>query len=563
MSFAVSASPAKVIQNAGKDTTRRSANFHPSIWGDHFLQYTCDSQEPDDGSNVKHLELKKEIRRMLKADNKPSRTLELIDAIQRLGVSYHFESEIDEILGRVHQAYQESDLCVNENDGLYYISLQFRLLRENGYRISADVFNKFRDIDGNFKPSLAKDVRGMLSLYEATHLRVHEENILDEAHAFATSHLESIATHQISSPLAEQVKHALFQPIHKGVQRLEARHYISIYREESSHNEALLTFAKLDFNKLQKLHQKELSDISRWWKELDFAHNLPFTIRDRIAECYFWAVAVYFEPQYSLGRRMLAKVFPMTSIIDDIYDVYGKFEELELFTSAIERWDISAIDELPEYMKLCYRALLDVYSEAEKDLASQGKLYHLHYAKEAMKNQVKNYFFEAKWCHQNYIPSVDEYMTVASVTSGYPMLSTTSFVGMGDIVTKESFEWSLTNPRVIRASSVAARLMNDMVSHKFEQSRGHVASCVECYIKQYGATEEEACNEFRKQVSNAWKDVNEECLRPTVVPMPLLMRILNLTRFLDVVYRFEDGYTHSGVVLKDFVASLLINPVSI
>ncbi|KAK9209524.1 hypothetical protein WN944_001891 [Citrus x changshan-huyou] len=439
MSLGVSASSAKVVQNAGKDTTRRSANFPPSIWGDHFLQYTCDSQEPDDGSNVKHLELKKEIRRMLKADNKPSRTLELIDAIQRLGVSYHFESEIDEILGRMHQAYQDSDLCVNENDGLYYISLQFRLLRENGYRISADVFNKFRDIDGNFKQSLAKDVRGMLSLYEATHLRVHGENILDEALAFATSHLESIATHQISSPLAEQVKHALFQPIHKGVQRLEARHYISIYREESSHNEALLTFAKLDFNKLQKLHQKELS---------------------------IFQVAVYFEPQYSLGRRMLAKVFPMTSIIDDIYDVYGKFEELELFTSAIERWDISAIDQLPEYMKLCYRALLDVYSEAEKDLASQGKLYHLHYAKEAMKNLVKNYFFEAKWCHQNYIPSVDEYMTVASVTSGYPMLSTTSFVGMGDIVTKESFEWSLSNPRVIRASSVAARLMNDMVSHK-------------------------------------------------------------------------------------------------
>ena len=103
----------------------------------------------------------------------------------------------------------------------------------------------------------------MLSLYEATHLRVHEENILDEALAFTTSHLESIATHQIRSPLAEQVKHALVQPIHKGLQRLEAREYIPIYHEEPSHNEALLTFAKLDFNKLQKLHQKELGDISR------------------------------------------------------------------------------------------------------------------------------------------------------------------------------------------------------------------------------------------------------------------------------------------------------------
>ena len=99
-------------------------------------------------------------------------------------------------------------------------------------------------------------------MYEATHLRVHGENILDEALAFTTSHLESVAK-QVCSPLAEQVKHALVQPIHKGLERLEARHYIPIYQGESSHNEALLTFAKLDFNGLQKLHQKELGDISR------------------------------------------------------------------------------------------------------------------------------------------------------------------------------------------------------------------------------------------------------------------------------------------------------------
>ena len=96
---------------------------------------------------------------------------------------------------------------------------------------------------------------------------------------------------------------------------------------------------------------------------------------------------------------------------------------------------------------------------------------------------------------------------------------------------------------------------------QFEQKRGHVASGIECYMKQYGASEEEVYDEFQKQVVDAWRDINEEFLRPTVVPMPLLMRVLNLSRVMDVIYTGEDGYTHVGKVMKNNVASLLIHPI--
>jgi hypothetical protein len=79
---------------------------------------------------------------------------------------------------------------------------------------------------------------------------------------------------------------------------------------------------------------------------------------------------------------------------------------------------------------------------------------------------------------------------------------------------------------------------------------------------QHGAIEEkEAIKELRKQVTDAWKDINEECFYPTTVPMPLVMPILNLACVTDVIYKDEDGYTNAGVVLKDFVASLLVEPV--
>ncbi|KAM3744366.1 hypothetical protein ACB098_06G048100 [Castanea mollissima] len=540
------------------EINRRSANFHPSIWGDRFLTYASEDLETEDNLKLQVQEMKEEVRRMLTSPvEEPSQKLNLINLLQRLGVSYHYENEIEKTLQQLHRTLYDRDDQQNADD-LYNVALQFRLLRQQGYYISCDIFSKFKDTNGNFKESLTSDVRGMLSLYEATHLRVHGEDILDEALLFTAPQLESVAS-CLSPPLAAEVRHALKQPIRKGLPRLEARQYFSIYQEDPSHDKFLLTFAKLDFNLLQKQHQKELADIARWWKDLNFSRKLPF-IRDRVIECYFWILGVYFEPEYCFARRILTKVIAMTSTIDDIYDVYGTLEEVELFTEAVERWDISAIDQLPEYMKVCYQALLDVYYEMEEKIG-EAKSYRVKYAIEAMKNQVRAYFHEAKWFHQKHIPTMDEYMRIALVTSGYSMLATTSLVGMGDIVTKDPFEWLFSDPKIVRASAVVCRLMDDIVSHKFEQKRGHVASAVECYMAERSGTEEEAINEFCKQVTDAWKDINKECLCPTTVPMPILMRILNLARVIDVVYKDEDGYTHAGIVLKDFVTSMLIDPV--
>ncbi|KAL7168653.1 hypothetical protein ACSBR2_038986 [Camellia fascicularis] len=532
-----------LTKNMVPKVTRRLANYHPSIWGDYFLTYASHAMEVDVKMGQQHQQQKEEVRKMLVATNdQPSQKLNFIDAIQHLGVSYHFESEIETALQHIYEIdYDHHD--DKAKDDLYTIAHLFRLLRQQGYPISCDVFNKFKDDNGKIRESLIGDVRGMLSLYEAAHLRVRGEDILDEALSFTVTHLES-AVPNLSNLVQEQVIHALNQPIHKGLTRLEATRYFFFYEQDDSHNKVLLNFVKLDFNLLQKTHQWELSEITRWWKELDFAKKMPFA-RDRIVECYFWILGVYFEPQYLLARRMLTKVTALTSIIDDIYDVYGTLEELVLFTDAIERWEISTIDQLPEYMKPCYQALLDVYNMIDEEMARKGTSYRVHYAKSTMKNLVRGYFEEAKWFHKGYVPSIEEYMRVALVTSCCTMLTTTSLVGMGEVVSKEAFDWVSSDPLIVQASSVVCRLMDDIVSHKHD------------------ASEEEVLIEFHKQVTNAWTDINAECLHPIEVPMPLLLRVVNLARVIDVLYKDEDSYTHSGTRLKGFVTSVLIDPVPI
>ena len=48
------------------------------------------------------------------------------------------------------------------------------------------------------------------------------------------------------------------------------------------------------------------------------------------------------------------------------------------------RWDINSIDQLPDYMKLCYSELLNVYKEMEDLMIDEGKSYRVQFAKEAV-----------------------------------------------------------------------------------------------------------------------------------------------------------------------------------
>lgn len=125
-----------------------------------------------------------------------------------------------------------------------------------------DVFKKFKGSNGEFKKSIISDVRGILSLYEASFMSVHGEDILDEALEFTRSHLNSLAM-QSSPHSAERIKNALILPYHKGIPRVEARQYISFYEKDESRNDTLLEFAKVDFNRVQLLHRKELKEIAR------------------------------------------------------------------------------------------------------------------------------------------------------------------------------------------------------------------------------------------------------------------------------------------------------------
>ncbi|XP_031103839.1 vetispiradiene synthase 3-like [Ipomoea triloba] len=507
---------------------RPFVKFSPSLWGDYgFHSSSIDDQVAE--AYAKEIEILKEQTRatLLQtiatgSSSDVAEKLRFINLLECLGISYHFEKEIDDQLQHIY----------THTGPVHFV----------------DGNGKFRD---------TSDVKGLLSLYEASYVRTRSDQVLEGATAFAATRLRSeVPNLRPNSTLEKLVTHALDQPFHTGIPRVETRFFISVYQEEekSSRNDELLRFAKLDFNLLQMLHKQELCEVSRWWKDLDFVTILPYA-RDRAVECYFWALGVYFQPQYSKARVMLAKNI---SIVDDTFDAYGTIEELEVYTDAIQRWNINEINRLPNYMKISYKVVLDLYENDEKDLSKEGRSYAVQHGRERMKELVRCYFTESKWfSNEGHQPAFAEYLKNAFATSAYYLLSTISCYTLKS-ADEQAFNWLMKNPKILEAGVTICRLIDDIATFDVEKDRGQVTTGIECYMKEYSLSLKKTMEKFQELADLALKDLNEGLLQSTPVSTEILLGIFNLTCIIFVTYQHnQDGYTCPEKVLKPHIIALL------
>ncbi|XP_021910220.1 myrcene synthase, chloroplastic-like [Carica papaya] len=338
---------------------RRSANYEPPLWSYDYIQsLTNDYLEESYGIQLR--KLKAQVSTMLELLEDPLDSIELIDILERLGLSYHFTNDIDKILKCISEKNKTNNDSWKKNN-LYATALEFRLLRQHGYHIPQEIFNIFMDEKRSFKAHLNEDIKGILSLYEASYLLVEGEIILEEARSFTTKHLKEYIK-QNKNDLSVFVSHALELPLHWRVPRVEARWFIEYYERKQDMSPILLKFAKLDFNIVQAIYKKDLKQESRWWKNIGFEDKLVFS-RSRLVESFLWSIGITFKTQLGYYRQMVTKVISLVTTIDDIYDVYGTLNELELFTDTVKRWDIHTIDQLPEYMQICFLGLYNSINE--------------------------------------------------------------------------------------------------------------------------------------------------------------------------------------------------------
>nr|AIO10970.1 limonene synthase [Eleutherococcus trifoliatus] len=539
-----------------QELNRRSANYPPSFWDYNFVKsLTSDYTEEKYVSQVE--KLKDEVQHLINGDmDVPLLMLELIDSVQRLGLKYKFEKDIKKALDVIYNDKNDAWL----SSDLYSTALQFRLLRQHGYDVPQDVFERFKNENGSFKASICEDVKGLLSLYEASFFGFKGEDIIDEAKAFATKHLKKIKGN-LSPSMVRKVNHALDMPLHWKLPRMEARWFIDTYEQEPNKNPNLLQLAKLDYNIVQSIHQKEVGELARWWVDLGL-DKVTFS-RDRLMEHYFWCNGMVSDPQYGAFRDMTTKVTCFITLIDDVYDVYGSIEELELFTDFVDRWDITEIDKLPNNIKAVLLAMFNGTNDIGYWTLKERGFNIIPYLSKQWAKLCKAYFTEAKWFHQGYKPTLDEYLDNAVVSIAAPIMLFCSYFLTTDKITVDALNYIDKLPSIMWCPSMLLRLTNDLGTSSGELARGDSLKAVQCYMNDTGATEEVAREHIKSLVHETWKTLNKDMLGSYPFSEACLTANPNLGRTTQCMYQHGDGHGIPDRWTKDNVISLLVEPFTL
>ncbi|KAK6124436.1 hypothetical protein DH2020_041813 [Rehmannia glutinosa] len=538
---------------------RRSGNYKSSIWDDDYVQSLTTPYMAKE--YVEQAEkLQRQVKIIIDETEDELDQLELIDNLQRLDICNHFEDGVQKLLETIYyQTIKYEDKHVEKD--LHVTALQFRLLRQHGYHVPQEVFCSFMDEAGNFKASLSSDVKGILSLYEASFLSMEGENILDLAKDFSTHHLRD-RLHQITNDpsLAEQIRHALELPLHWRVQKIEAKWFINVYETRFDANLILLELAKLDFNMVQAKYQDEIKHMSRWYKKTGLPEKLGFA-RHRLAECFLWAVGFTPEHHFGYSREILTKIAVLITIMDDIYDVYGTLDELEVFTETIERWDINGLDRLPEYMRICFLALFNLANEMAYHILRDQSFNIISNLRKLWAELSRAYYLEARWFHSGYFPSTNEYLNTAWVSISGPVLLFHAYFSITNPINKKELRSLEQYPGIIRWPSMVLRLADDLGTTSDEMKKGDVPKSIQCYMNETGCSEEDAREYIKQLIDATLKRMNKDILMEKPFK-DFGETAMNLARISLCIYQYGDGFGVPHHETKNNLVSLIVQPIS-
>ncbi|CAI9087701.1 OLC1v1021845C3 [Oldenlandia corymbosa var. corymbosa] len=532
-----------------------------------FLQ-----QVQDELLSMKHAnKLREIVGDQLKVVGSEASVMELclVDVIQRLRIDHHFQHEIDALLRRYYCNYLSMKshfrtISISGSDSLYEDSLAFRLLRQEGYYVAPDVFNRFIDCEGRFNIMRNEkgDIKSLMELYEAAQLGVEGEDILEDAAKFSSERLTAWSACFDGTSTASKINHTLRHPYRKSLARFSSMNLMSNEFEAINGLEkSLKQLSTFENYMAQGIHRQELHHISKWWEDLGMAKELEHA-RDQPLKWYTWAMAIFNNLSLSNERMALAKTISFIYVIDDIFDLYGDPQDLNLFTQAVKRWELDSIEQLPDYMKKCFRAVYRVTNEAALKIQKKHGFNPLLPLRKTWGDLCSAFLVESRWFasssgSENF-PNSDEYLRNAKVSSGVHVVLVHVLYLLGFGTSSKSSTTLDDISGIVSSVATILRLWDDLGCSKDEGQNGYDGSYINYYLNENeGVSVESARDHISSMISEEWKRLNMELLRLDRSSRSFQKASLNLARMIPLMYDYNQNRQLPDLQL--YIKSMLVD----
>ncbi|XP_059635069.1 (E,E)-geranyllinalool synthase-like [Cornus florida] len=504
----------------------------------------------------------------------------MVNQIQRLGLSEHFNEEIEKTLSEVYSnsniqsMYEKQESLTTKVElvpaKIYKDALAFRLLRMQGYNVTPWTFCWFllhEDVVAHIEENFEVFTSAMYNVYRATDLMFSGEYELEEARSFSKKLLEKSMT--LTNINDNIIEHELSLPWIARLSHLDHRKWIeenkvhslsigkaSLYRLSCLQNDKLMQLAVENYEFRQSIYRKELEELKRWSKEWGLS-EMGFG-REKTTYCYFAVAASSSLPHNSPVRMIVAKSAILITVADDFYDMEGSLNELEHLTDAVQRWDGKG---LSGHSKIIFNAL----DHFVRDIAAK----HLHLQgsditkdlQDIWRETFVSWLTETTWSKSGYIPSLDEYLE-----TGMKSIATHTIVLPALFFMSSTLSPKLLKPAqyksITKLLMVMARLLNDIQSYQKEQEDGKM-NLVLLNLKENPHADIESSITFVKEIlDEKKKELLEHILMDGFNDLPKPCKHLHLSclKVFQMFFNSSNQFDSNTDLLQDIMKAIY-NPL--
>ncbi|KAG6474512.1 hypothetical protein ZIOFF_068449 [Zingiber officinale] len=225
----------------------------------------------------------------------------------------------------------------------------------------------------------------------------------------------------------------------------------------------------------------------------------------------------------------------------------------------VTRWDHSSMDSLPNYMRVCFKELNSSINEIAEIVLKEHGWNPIEYLKKSWIQLSNAFLVEAKLLSKDQVPTMDDYMKIATITCGVPTALMHMYFLLGHRRRNDLCE---DLPSLISCPARILRLWDDLGTAKDEKQTGRDGSLLICMMKENPHWSLEVAKEkVMQMIDEEWEELNKESFSSStsIFSQDFVTACLNSARMVRVMYNYNEE--HNLPVLKEYINLLLFKQI--